>query len=75
MEAVLTTSRSRKTKGPADDNPRCGACKYFTAEPRADDGKCRRYPPSSLLAGEDLVFLQPAVDHDGWRGEFRRRVS
>jgi hypothetical protein len=68
------TTRSRKTKA-TDDTPRCGTCEYFTAEPKDDDGKCRRYPPSTLLSGDDLVFLQPVVDQTGWCGEFRRRVS
>lgn len=58
-----------------DDTPRCGLCEYFTAEPKDDDGRCRRYPPVSLLSGDDLVFLQPAVEPAAWRGEFRRRVS
>lgn len=74
MEVLLTTPRSRKTKDTSDD-PRCGVCEYFTAQPKDDDGKCRRYPPSTLLSGEDLVFLHPVVEHGDWCGEFRRRVS
>lgn len=64
-----------RKKQVTDDSPKCGACEYFMGEPRADEGRCRRYPPSIILSGENLVFLQPVVEVDGWCAEFRRRVS
>ena len=53
----------------------CAGCEYYTAEPRADTGICRRYPPIAVTDDEGFGFTQPPVDADEWCGEFFRRVS
>lgn len=60
---------------------KCENCKYFEAYPdvpgkddneNAQDGDCRRYPPSHFeKTGDGLIWFSPQINKDHWCGEYQ----
>ena len=48
------------------DEECCGNCRYWS------EGWCRRYPPTVVLMGDDLIACGIAIGSGEWCGEWRK---
>lgn len=62
-------------KKPAPDPKTCASCAFFTPERLGENvGECRRYPPSPIAAGEDVISVSPQMGMNDWCGEYQRKT-
>lgn len=65
----------KKKTIPEDCMPKCSTCSFMQAEPGADAGYCRRFPPVVVAADGGEYSAFPVIEHNDWCGEYRRRLQ